>query len=146
MRHCSKPGCNRPAVGTLTYDYGNSTAVLGPLATVAEPHTYDMCELHMTHLTVPKGWDVVRLAVNYEEVPPSDDDLMELVEAVRDAAQHTTTTVANSEEVSGGFTAFADRPHLEVIADESSVETVADGESAPLEQDTPEGPEIGPFG
>lgn len=86
MRHCSKPGCSRTAVGTLTYDYQNSTAVLGPLATNAEPHSYDLCANHVDHLTVPRGWEVVRLTINYDPVPPSEDDLMALVEAVREAA------------------------------------------------------------
>ena len=36
----------RPAVATLTYVYRESTAVLGPLATYAEPHTYDLCARH----------------------------------------------------------------------------------------------------
>ena len=87
MRQCSKPGCQEPAAGTLTYDYGNSTAVVGPLATTAEPHSYDLCERHIRTLTVPKGWDVVRLEINYDQVPPSDDDLMALAQAVRDAAE-----------------------------------------------------------
>lgn len=142
MRHCSKPGCNRPAVGTLTYDYSNSTAVLGPLATVAEPHTYDMCEKHMTHLTVPKGWEVVRLAVNYDAVPPSDDDLMELVEAVRTAASHAGGLAVPSEDVTGGLAPFSSRPKLEVVA-EASGETF---EVASADEHDAETPEKGPFG
>ena len=31
---------------TLTYIYADSTAVLGPLATFSEPHSYDLCEVH----------------------------------------------------------------------------------------------------
>ena len=31
------------AIATLTYVYGDQTAVVGPLATYAEPHTYDLC-------------------------------------------------------------------------------------------------------
>ncbi|QWW20299.1 DUF3499 domain-containing protein [Schaalia sp. 19OD2882] len=88
-RHCSKPGCSRSAVATLTYDYGASTAVLGPLATTAEPHTYDLCEVHAQTLTAPKGWQVVRLTTNFEPAPPSPDDLMALVDAVRRAADIT---------------------------------------------------------
>lgn len=103
MRHCSKPNCNRVAVSTLTYDYRNSTAVLGPLSTTAEPHSYDMCEMHATQMTVPKGWDVVRLQINYDQIQQSDDDLMALVEAVRDAAEQSTTDVPASSD---GFSAF----------------------------------------
>ncbi|MFT0762865.1 DUF3499 domain-containing protein [Scrofimicrobium sp. R131] len=129
MRYCSKPGCPGHAVGTLTYDYQNSTAVLGPLATTAEPHSYDLCERHVTQLTVPKGWDVVRLEINYDEAAPSDDDLMALVEAVREAAQQP------APEVSGGFTSLVkQRAHFEVV----------DGISEP--PPPPESaPEPGPF-
>ena len=59
-RQCSRSACVRPAVATLTYDYGDSTAVLGPLSTQAEPHAYDLCEVHAERLTVPRGWQVVR--------------------------------------------------------------------------------------
>ncbi|HYF72740.1 MAG TPA: DUF3499 family protein, partial [Nocardioides sp.] len=43
-RRCSRTACGRPAVCTLTYVYADQTAVLGPLATFAEPHAYDLCE------------------------------------------------------------------------------------------------------
>ncbi|MCD4549734.1 MULTISPECIES: DUF3499 domain-containing protein [unclassified Schaalia] len=95
VRHCSKPGCTRQSVATLTYDYHESTAVLGPLATAAEPHTYDLCELHAEHLTVPRGWQVVRLHTTFEPAEPSEDDLMALVNAVRQAAQSPRTTADN---------------------------------------------------
>ncbi|MDC4232665.1 DUF3499 domain-containing protein [Actinomyces sp. B33] len=85
-RHCSKPGCSRSAVATLTYDYRDSTVVLGPLATSAEPNAYDLCDEHAEHLTAPRGWQVVRLATSFEPAPPSGDDLMALVDAVRRAA------------------------------------------------------------
>ena len=49
------------AVYTLTYVYRDSTAVLGPLAAYVEPHCYDLCARHADRLTVPRGWDVVRL-------------------------------------------------------------------------------------
>ena len=45
----------------MTYVYSDSTAVLGPLAKVAEPHSYDLCERHAARLTAPRGWEVVRL-------------------------------------------------------------------------------------
>lgn len=86
MRLCSKPSCTRGAVATLTYDYQDSTAVLGPLATSVEPHTYDLCEVHAESLTVPRGWQVVRLQTRFEPAPPSSDDLLALVEVIRDVA------------------------------------------------------------
>jgi hypothetical protein len=68
--------------------YSDSTAVLGPLATYAEPHSYDLCEGHAARLTAPRGWEVVRLQVDdHGPTGPSHDDLLALVEAVREAAR-----------------------------------------------------------
>lgn len=79
-RQCSKTACVRSGYATLTYVYAEQTAVLGPLATYAEPHSYDLCDDHARRLTVPRGWDVVRLEMGTE--PP--DDLVALAEAVRE--------------------------------------------------------------
>ncbi len=79
--------CRQPAVATLTYVYSDRAAVLGPLATYAEPHTYDLCSQHATRLTAPRGWDVVRLATDYPEPQPSTDDLLALADAVREAGR-----------------------------------------------------------
>lgn len=86
-RQCTRATCSAPAVATLTYVYSDSTAVLGPLATHAEPHTYDLCAPHAERLTVPRGWDVVRLAGDFEPAPPSSDDLLALADAVREASR-----------------------------------------------------------
>ncbi|GAB3464010.1 DUF3499 domain-containing protein [Kineococcus endophyticus] len=71
-------------MATLTYVYSDSTAVLGPLATFAEPHTYDLCAVHAERLTAPRGWEVVRLAPELLEAAKHHDDLDALVDAVRD--------------------------------------------------------------
>jgi hypothetical protein len=75
------------AVATLTYIYSDSTAVVGPLATYAEPHSYDLCEEHAIRLTAPKGWEVVRHEGDFEPATPSSDDLEALANAVREAAR-----------------------------------------------------------
>jgi Protein of unknown function (DUF3499) len=86
-RRCSKPACKQPALYTLTYVYRDSTAVLGPLAVYQEPHCYDLCAAHAGRLTVPRGWDVVRLPVEQDdEVTADPDDLEALANAVREAA------------------------------------------------------------
>jgi hypothetical protein len=86
MRRCSRTACGRAAVTTLTYVYADQTAVLGPLATFAEPHAYDLCDVHSERLSAPRGWEVVRLA--HDTAPgPSNDDLLALADAVREAAQ-----------------------------------------------------------
>ncbi|MBQ0987216.1 DUF3499 domain-containing protein [Streptomyces sp. F63] len=87
VRRCSRTACGRPAVATLTYVYADSTAVLGPLATYAEPHCYDLCAEHSERLTAPRGWEVVRLAVDTGPARPSSDDLEALANAVREAAR-----------------------------------------------------------
>ncbi|WP_210424500.1 DUF3499 domain-containing protein [Gephyromycinifex aptenodytis] len=84
MRRCSRTACGRAAVATLTYVYGEQTAVLGPLATFAEPHTYDLCAFHAERLTAPQGWELVRLAAHFEEAPEGGDDLLAVADAVRE--------------------------------------------------------------
>jgi hypothetical protein len=86
-RRCSRNGCPRQAVATLTYVYGDSTAVVGPLAAFAEPHTYDLCEPHARSLTAPRGWELVRHDGDFAPPPPTTDDLVALADAVREAAR-----------------------------------------------------------
>lgn len=87
MRRCSRTACDRPAVATLTYVYADSTAVLGPLATFAEPHAYDLCQAHAAKLSAPMGWELVRLEFDPADLAPSSDDLEALANAVREAAR-----------------------------------------------------------
>jgi hypothetical protein len=91
VRRCSRTACRRPAVATLTYVYGDQTAVLGPLATYAEPHAYDLCDEHSDRLSAPRGWEVMRLAPD-PEAGPSTDDLLALADAVREAARPPAPT------------------------------------------------------
>ena len=72
---------------TLTYVYADQTAVLGPLATYAEPHAYDLCEQHSERLSAPRGWEVMRLAADPVSRGPSSDDLLALADAVREAGR-----------------------------------------------------------
>lgn len=81
-RQCSKTGCRHAAIATLTYVYADSSIVIGPLATYAEPHTYDMCADHAQRLTPPRGWQVVRLAGEYTPQATHSDDLSALADAV----------------------------------------------------------------
>ncbi|MDF2507860.1 MAG: alcohol dehydrogenase [Microbacterium sp.] len=59
-RLCSKIGCAREAVATLTYDYGDKMAALGPLGAANDPQAHDLCSPHADRLSVPAGWLVVR--------------------------------------------------------------------------------------
>jgi hypothetical protein len=74
-------------VATLTYVYADSTAVVGPLATQAEPHSYDLCTAHAHRLTAPRGWEVVRRQGPPVTLQPTRDDLEALADAVREAAR-----------------------------------------------------------
>ena len=84
---CSKPSCAGQAVATLTYIYSDCTAVVGPLATYAEPHCYDLCQKHSERLTAPVGWEIVRLEPDPDALKPSSDDIEALANAVREAAR-----------------------------------------------------------
>ncbi|APT88407.1 hypothetical protein CFRA_02965 [Corynebacterium frankenforstense DSM 45800] len=91
FRRCSRPGCGRPAVATLTYAYAESTAVVGPLAPTAEPHSWDLCARHADNLTAPLGWEMLHVKdIEIDE----DEDITALAEAVREAGQVTSGLVA----------------------------------------------------
>jgi len=70
-------------VATLTYVYSDSTAVVGPLATVREPHSWDLCLGHASRITAPRGWELVRYAGPLP-TNPDEDDLVALADAVRE--------------------------------------------------------------
>lgn len=72
---------------TLTYIYSDSRAVLGPIATFSEPHSYDLCERHGARLTVPQGWSVERNFQESEGAGPTEDDLMAIADAVREVVR-----------------------------------------------------------
>lgn len=70
-------------MATLTFVYADSTAVLGPLALRSEPGCYDLCRPHSRGLSVPRGWEVIRLPGDLNSPRASADDLMALADAVR---------------------------------------------------------------
>jgi hypothetical protein len=111
-------------VATLTYVYADSTAVLGPLATYAEPHCYDLCEQHANSLTVPRGWEVLRLAMPSQPPQPGPDDLLALADAVREAASRPASTApgqraAHSALEAPAATEGTRRGHLRVLREPS---------------------------
>lgn len=79
-RRCCRPGCPNRAVATLTYVYADSTAVVGPLPAMQEPHAWDLCAAHALRITAPRGWDLVR----HPDIDTSaeDSDLTALLDAV----------------------------------------------------------------
>ena len=117
-RRCSRSGCSEPATSTLTYVYSDSTAVLGPLATQAEPHCYDLCRLHAQALSAPRGWEVIRLAAE-PDPRPSTDDLLALADAVREVglSYDAPPSVAEQPTARPGIVELRRRGHLTVLAD-----------------------------
>jgi len=89
-RRCCRPGCPHYAVATLTFVYSDSTAVVGPLATVPEPHSWDLCVVHASRITAPRGWELVRHAGPLPS-NPDEDDLVALANAVREHPDGSTT-------------------------------------------------------
>lgn len=113
-RRCSRTGCGRSATSTLSYVYADSTAVLGPLAVDDEPGYYDLCSLHAEALSVPRGWEVIRLPIG--EPAPSADDLVALADAVREAAfSYDEPTQDKSQPAD--VVEVARRGHLRVLTD-----------------------------
>ena len=124
-RRCSRPGCPHYAVATLTYVYSDSTAVVGPLATVREPHTWDLCLGHASRITAPRGWELVRHAAPLP-VSPDEDDLVALADAVREGGTGTTPPLPGFADPVGVAHALAPqravpngrrRGHLRVLPD-----------------------------
>lgn len=121
-RKCTKIPCGRPAVATLTYAYAERAVVVGPLATYAEPHAYDLCAEHAMRMTAPRGWDVVRLSDDgFVPVEVNDsDDLLAVVEAVRErpaAAREPAHAASNGGPVGLPVrgVALGRRGHLHVV-------------------------------
>ena len=103
-------------MATLTYVYSDQTAVLGPLATFAEPHAYDLCEAHSERLSAPRGWEVLRLAPDPDTLGPSSDDLLALADAVREAARPLPPTApAAVGTLPAGTREVGRRGHLRVL-------------------------------
>jgi Protein of unknown function (DUF3499) len=102
-------------VSTLTYVYADSTAVLGPLATYAEPHCYDLCQMHSERMTAPRGWEIVRISPDPEALKPSSDDLEALANAVREAARPRYIQDQPATDLPVDVTEGARRGHLRVL-------------------------------
>ncbi|OBI80670.1 hypothetical protein A9X00_10810 [Mycobacterium sp. 1245805.9] len=96
-------------MATLTFVYSDSTAVVGPLATAREPHSWDLCVGHAGRITAPRGWELVRHAgpLLAEPVHPDEDDLVALADAVREGRPGDAAVPYGAAPVNG----FAD-PHI----------------------------------
>ena len=98
-RRCSKTSCRESATRTLIYIYSDSTAVLGPLSTYAEPHSFDFCDSHSERLTVPRGWTVIRHEEDGVREEPTAEDLMAIADAVREVVKGDPIVKSSQPEV-----------------------------------------------
>jgi hypothetical protein len=99
--------------------YADQTAVVGPLATYAEPHSYDLCDVHGDRLSAPRGWEVLRLAPDPSTIPPSQDDLLALADAVREAGRPVVEATRSPQAVpTGAARETGRRGHLRVLTSE----------------------------
>lgn len=117
MRKCARPQCEQGAVSTMTYNYRDAVAVVGPLSPTPKAGALDFCMYHAQTVTVPVGWELIRLVTNYEPVPPSADDLTALADAIREASQKEVPPPAPARrEVNRPATDInsAPRPSLQV--------------------------------
>lgn len=115
--------------------YADSTAVVGPLSAVQEPHSWDLCAAHALRITAPRGWELVRHPDI--DTSPEDSDLTAILDAVTggpvggrraaalvDADRLRRLGVADpgsaldhqSEDIPTG------RPHLRVVTNESDLD------------------------
>ncbi|MGO3153873.1 MAG: DUF3499 domain-containing protein [Galactobacter sp.] len=139
-RLCSRQGCGRPAVATLTYVYADSTVVLGPLARMPEPHVYDLCAHHVDRFTAPRGWEIVRLEIPEPRRVIAQDDVYALADAVhqaqvRDAATMDRLAPRRTRDRLGGEEAPPPaKPGLHLVP---RSDTVSSDESDPDEDQGP---------
>ncbi|CAM4161456.1 hypothetical protein MB901379_01176 [Mycobacterium basiliense] len=95
-------------MATLTFVYSDSTAVVGPLATAREPHSWDLCVGHAGRITAPRGWELVRHAGPLP-THPDEDDLVALADAVREGGPDAETSYAGRDGARlNGYDGFAD--------------------------------------
>jgi len=111
-RRCTRSGCSAHAIKTLTYIYSDSTAVLGPLSSFAEPHAYDLCAEHSDKLTVPKGWTVITHDPEAHQSEPTPDDVLAIAEAIRQTTKIDLAPKPHTSEVGR-------RGHLRAIPNQS---------------------------
>jgi hypothetical protein len=115
-RLCRHAGCSGRAKATLTFAYRDRTAVLGPLSPVRSPEGIDLCYSHCDHLSVPRGWDIVRLPLEAPGKVTSTQDLRELADAVR-AAAGVEPRPGPPPPLPANVVTLAERRHLRVVAD-----------------------------
>lgn len=58
MRLCNRTACPNRAVASCAFNYASRLVWIAPLGRDADPSFYDLCDLHVETLRVPKGWSL----------------------------------------------------------------------------------------
>ena len=117
-------------MATLTFVYSDSTAVVGPLATAREPHSWDLCVGHAGSITAPRGWELVRHAGPLP-THPDEDDLVALADAVREGGDRVAHAGGTGAPVNGFSDRFSD-PYVHHVGAHATAASA--GVLAPPEQ------------
>lgn len=115
-----RSACVARAETTLTFDYPNQVAALGPLAHDATPGTYDLCRQHAERTSAPRGWELIRLPLADEPPADDEDDLLALANAIREIGlrhDDPAPPADHSSDLGNSVVVLAERGHLRVIAD-----------------------------
>ncbi len=87
---------------------------------IRDRHCYDLCQHHAAVLSAPLGWEVIRLAIDHEP-HPSTDDLLALADAVREVGLSYDAPLERpdhrSQQRRPGIVELGRRGHLTVLAD-----------------------------
>ncbi|OFT89975.1 DUF3499 domain-containing protein [Corynebacterium sp. HMSC28B08] len=99
IRQCSRPGCSKPAVATLEFNYSEQRAIVGPLKAGDNPHQWNLCDSHAKRTTVPQGWT---LEFNDDPIELNDEADEEELLALARAVQQAHDSQADGAEGSAG--------------------------------------------
>lgn len=129
-RQCSRPGCGNRAIATLRYNYAARTATVNPLEPGDDPHSWDLCDRHLSRLTVPEGWGLQRTedpspevsvpvaafadpGVDLADEDFTDEEMQALAAALEDSADSPYLTDGGVD--GGSLTSAQRRPVSRVV-------------------------------
>lgn len=141
-RLCSKTACRRLAVATLTYNYGESTVVVGPLSQRAEPHAYDICAEHSRMMNAPIGWELLRIGEFDDDAEDDPDDLLAIANALTRPDTPEPELEPDVSSTAGPGTPRVDRS-VESTSDSSNAPAIDTRRPEPLSPNGPARPHRG---
>jgi hypothetical protein len=101
----------------LTFSYADRTVVVGPLSPGRSEAGQDLCLVHSQSLTVPRGWELLRLPLDQPgQTTAEAGDLRALADAVREAAGIEAAPAPPPAPPISVVT-LAERRHLRMVVD-----------------------------